>query len=602
VAPVAPSAPADITYECIADVPAAGDLTATDNCTGDITVTGTDSTDSSDPCNVIITRTWIFTDACNNSSSVSQTITVTDTIAPTITTVAADQTVLCDGIGNTQEYQAWLDLHAGANAIDNCSSVDWTYEVLSSVDQCGATSRTLVRFIATDACNNSSTTTALFTILDLIPPTIDIQAADLTVECDGVGNLNDLNNWLDTNGGATASDLCGNVTWTNNFTALLYDCGETGSATVIFTATDACDNSSSTTATFIIIDTVAPVAPSAPADITYECIADVPAAGDLTATDNCAGDITVTGTDSTDSSDPCNVIITRTWTFTDACNNSTSVSQTITVADTTAPIVTNNLSDLTVNCDAIPDAPTLVFDDCSNDVTITYFNEDNSFDGTNNDYEIIWTWEFTDSCGNMGTASQIVYVTMTDTVVQEYDSRCIDDGVIDLFDFYSGTDMSGTWIVVSGNATLDGSDFDPSNVALGDYVFSYTVADNGCLSTTEVTLNINDDCVVLPAPPPCSEEDVVISKAITPNGDQWNEYFEVTGIETCGFVIDVKIFNRWGALIYESGNYQNNWSGTASKASVGNSNSVPTGTYYYILNLKNSGFKPFTGYVYIGTK
>ncbi|PWI31695.1 hypothetical protein DI383_03235, partial [Flavobacteriaceae bacterium LYZ1037] len=345
----------------------------------------------------------------------------------------------------------------------------------------------------------------------------------------------------------------------------------------------------------------APVAPSAPADIAYECIADVPAAGDLTAADNCAGDITVTGVDATDNTDPCNIIITRTWTFTDACDNSSSVSQIITVADTTAPVVTNDLSDVFVNCDDIPEVPTLTFDDCTNDVTITDFNEDNSFDGTNNDYEIIWTWEFTDSCGNIGTASQIVYVTTVDSVTQENDSRCSDDGVIDLFDYYYGTDMSGTWIVISGDATLNGSDFDPLGVELGDYVFSYTVADNGCLSTTEVYLNINDDCIVLPAPP-CDPNYITISKAVTPNGDQWNEFFEISGIEECGFVFDVKIFNRWGAMIFETSNYQNNWNGTASKASIGNADKVPNGTYYYIVTLKNSGLKPFTGHIYLGTK
>jgi gliding motility-associated-like protein len=305
--------------------------------------------------------------------------------------------------------------------------------------------------------------------------------------------------------------------------------------------------------------------------------------------------------DTTDNTDPCNIIITRTWTFTDACDNSSSVSQIITVADTTAPVVTNDLSDVFVNCDDIPEVPTLTFDDCTNDVTITDFNEDNSFDGTNNDYEIIWTWEFTDSCGNIGTASQIVYVTTVDSVTQENDSRCSDDGVIDLFDYYYGTDMSGTWIVISGDATLNGSDFDPLGVELGDYVFSYTVADNGCLSTTEVYLNINDDCIVLPAPP-CDPNYITISKAVTPNGDQWNEFFEISGIEECGFVFDVKIFNRWGAMIFETSNYQNNWNGTASKASIGNADKVPNGTYYYIVTLKNSGLKPFTGHIYLGTK
>ncbi|NNL60109.1 MAG: hypothetical protein HKO72_02095, partial [Flavobacteriaceae bacterium] len=58
--------------------------------------------------------------------------------------------------------------------------------------------------------------------------------------------------WLANNGGAQASDTCGEVTWSNDFTGFTDDCGETGSATVTFTATDACGLTASTTATFTI--------------------------------------------------------------------------------------------------------------------------------------------------------------------------------------------------------------------------------------------------------------------------------------------------------------------------------------------------------------
>ena len=49
--------------------------------------------------------------------------------------------------------------------------------------------------------------------------------------------------WLASNGGASASDACGSVTWTNNNSGLSDLCGSTGTATVTFTATDACGNS-----------------------------------------------------------------------------------------------------------------------------------------------------------------------------------------------------------------------------------------------------------------------------------------------------------------------------------------------------------------------
>ncbi|KJD33202.1 hypothetical protein PK35_07480, partial [Tamlana nanhaiensis] len=103
---------------------------------------------------------------------------------------------------------------------------------------------------ATDACGNATTTSATYAIQDTVAPTIDTQAADLTVECDGAGNTTDITTWLTNNGGASASDDCSTITWTNDYTALSDDCGLTGAATVTFTATDACGNTATTTATF----------------------------------------------------------------------------------------------------------------------------------------------------------------------------------------------------------------------------------------------------------------------------------------------------------------------------------------------------------------
>ena len=35
-------------------------------------------------------------------------------------------------------------------------------------------------------------------------------------------------------------------------------------------------------------------------------------------------------------------------------------------------------------------------------------------------------------------------------------------------------------------------------------------------------------------------------------------------LKTCGFVIELQIFNRWGAKIYENSNYKNDWNGNAT--------------------------------------
>ena len=101
----------------------------------------------------------------------------------------------------------------------------------------------------------------------------------------------------------------------------------------------------------------------------------------------------------------------------------------------------------------------------------------------------------------------------------------------------------------------------------------------------------------------CSLSDLKdsISKAVTPTGDNHNDFFEVDLDTECGFTYDLKIFNRWGAKVFSAQNYQNNWDGY-SESSFTSSNQLPSGTYYYILEIRNSEFEPIQGYIYLGTK
>jgi gliding motility-associated-like protein len=62
-----------------------------------------------------------------------------------------------------------------------------------------------------------------------------------------------------------------------------------------------------------------------------------------------------------------------------------------------------------------------------------------------------------------------------------------------------------------------------------------------------------------------------IPNAFTPNGDEINEHFELAG-KLQGS--QVQIYNRWGELIYQSQNYQNDWQGQGQS----------TGVYYYYLS------------------
>ena len=364
-----------------------------------------------------------------------------------------------------------------------------------------------------------------------------------------------------------------------------------------------------------MVDTTKPTF-TVPADITIECdqdASDLALTGDVAdEADNCSSGLEATYADSVAEGSCANEsTITRTWTLVDECGNTTSAVQTISVVDSTAPELDSDLdTNITVECDNIPEVPQLTFkDNCSSNITVT-FNESSTYSGSAQDYVITRNWTVIDDCGNEAVITQAINVKVPSISTSDTDLCITEDVDFDLFSLLSGDyDQNGSWSVVSGDATINGSIFNPTSLLdsegdfedsdLGTYTFRYESTDEtNCPTDAEVSITINDECVVLA----CGAEDVIISKAVTPNGDNINDFFTITGVEDCGFVIELQIFNRWGAKIYDNNNYQNDWNGASSKGSFGNANTVPTGTYYYIINLRNSGLKPFAGPIYVGTK
>ena len=85
-----------------------------------------------------------------------------------------------------------------------------------------------------------------------------------------------------------------------------------------------------------------PVLTSIPTDVTVQCASAVPAPNDgaVVATDNCGGAVVITHSDQTIPGSCVNkFVLKRTYTATDVCGNSNSQTQTITVNDTTAPVI-----------------------------------------------------------------------------------------------------------------------------------------------------------------------------------------------------------------------------------------------------------------------
>ena len=86
-----------------------------------------------------------------------------------------------------------------------------------------------------------------------------------------------------------------------------------------------------------------------------------------------------------------------------------------------------------------------------------------------------------------------------------------------------------------------------------------------------------------------------MSSAITSNGDMINDQWQLRNIERYPNN-SVYVYDRWGGLIYHDKGYDNQsvvWSGNINRSGR---EPVPTGTYFYVINL-GDGYRKLTGAV-----
>jgi gliding motility-associated-like protein len=91
-----------------------------------------------------------------------------------------------------------------------------------------------------------------------------------------------------------------------------------------------------------------------------------------------------------------------------------------------------------------------------------------------------------------------------------------------------------------------------------------------------------------------------IPSGFSPNFDGINDGFNIQGLLTIFDKFELKIFNRYGTLIYEGGDDLGFWDGKSNKGINNIGEILPVGTYYYVLHLNDSNYhKPLTGWVYM---
>ena len=107
------------------------------------------------------------------------------------------------------------------------------------------------------------------------------------------------------------------------------------------------------------------------------------------------------------------------------------------------------------------------------------------------------------------------------------------------------------------------------------------------------------------------EKSFLIPNAFSPNGDDINDKFVISGIndkEITAEKSSLEVFNRWGVMVYRSketvyGEDDKWWDGTSTSSTmVSIGQDLPNGTYYYVFSVKVNidaevETKKYSGYI-----
>jgi len=352
------------------------------------------------------TLTWSHVDTCGHSVAESTTIAIVDTTAPVLDNPPNNVDLVC-----SQDIPNAPDV----TYTDNCDASGTAAMVESTIrPACDPLGLSIQRvFTATDSSGNSVTHTQTINRAPQTAPVCNIDVPSTEEECP-----NPLTDAI-----VTCTDPCGGapldavMVETSN-----YDLCGTGRGVRTYTATEpTCSLTTVKTQDRKMNDITPPSFSDVPTASTGATACDLPSVTPPTCSDACSGPASVDGGVPTSlgrTVGVCEEDFEYTWTCSDDCGRTNGVSATMTIEDTTAPVIIGAPTDENVNRDCSLPAATYTVtasDDCTRyaDELVQPTPESSTIPGAADSNLLrkeVTKWTATSWCGQISSVSQTVSV------------------------------------------------------------------------------------------------------------------------------------------------------------------------------------------------
>lgn len=223
------------------------------------------------------------------------------------------------------------------------------------------------------------------------------------------------------------------------------------------------------------------------------------------------------------------------------------------------------------------------------DVRVAYYNSCSGITNAQRDIAIITCSDLTitktvDNPTPSIDDNVTFLITITNVGSGEFHDLVVNENLPNGYAFVSANPSTGTYSNVSGiwNIPLLQADqvitlsVTATVLPTGSYLNTATI-----VTTNPDDTDVGNNSAEATTEPIC----LIVYNEFSPNTDGSNDTFRIDCIEN--FPNNkFEVYNRYGALVYSMSGYRNDWDGTANvSGTINKDDKLPTGTYYYTLDL-----------------